>query len=216
MARRDAVIVVRHREAQDADAELGQPAAEVDLAVPLGVPVGQQNDGRPGCPGAEKARVHEIVVRPRRRNLARKREHLPSGSAVLGRMQHVVVGGRRGKPFVAMRQRFFNPRVQKSARIGLVGPAADMFEAPFKGIDPPIVIGGPPGVLVAPNFLFQPGHNAGPNPVALAFRRASACIYNARLKAGSTKLCRRISNIGACGRPVKPTCRDGGGILVRR
>ena len=48
MPRRDAVIVVRQREAQDADAELRQPAAEVDLAVPLGVPVGQQNDGGPG------------------------------------------------------------------------------------------------------------------------------------------------------------------------
>src|SRR5579862_9440111 len=127
--------------------------------MPLRIPVRQQNDGWPRRPGAEKARVHQIVVRPRRRYLARKREDLPFRGAVLRMVQDVVRGGRRGKPFIAMRERFRNPSVQEPARIGSVGSAADMLEAPFEGIDPAIVIGGPPGMLVAPYFLFQPRHN---------------------------------------------------------
>ena len=69
-------------------------------------------------------------------------------------MQYVIIGGRGGKPFVAVRERLLHPGVQKSARIGFIGPAPDVLQAPFKGKDPAVVVGGPPGVLVAAYFLF--------------------------------------------------------------
>ena len=42
---------------------------------------------------------------------------------------------------------------------GFITASADVLQAPFEGIHTAIVVDRPPGVLVAANFLFQPGHN---------------------------------------------------------
>jgi len=46
-----AVVVVGHAHFQDGDAETLNPAAKATLAVPFGVPVGEEKDGR-ACTGA--------------------------------------------------------------------------------------------------------------------------------------------------------------------
>jgi hypothetical protein len=58
-----------------------------------------------------------------------------------------------------IRQCFSHPGVQEAARIGFIGAATDMLQPPFKWIHAPVVVGGPPGMFVMANLLFQPGHN---------------------------------------------------------
>ncbi len=151
--------MIRERKPQHRDAQCIQPTAEIQLAVPFGVPVGKKHNSRAGSSCAKKSRMHEIVFRPRRRDLACERKHAPARRAVLARMQHVIVSRARGKPVIAMGQRLIHPGIQKPARIGLIAPPANVLQAPFEGKDAAIVVGSPPGVLVAANFLFEPGHS---------------------------------------------------------
>src|SRR5207245_1301233 len=46
VAARHAAVVVGHAHFEDGDAEALNPAAEAALAVPLGVPIGEEEDGR--------------------------------------------------------------------------------------------------------------------------------------------------------------------------
>jgi hypothetical protein len=74
-------------------------------------------------------------------------------------MQNVIVSRRGGKPIVAVSQCLVYPGIQKASWIGLILAPANVFQAPFEWKYAPVVIGGPPGMLVAAYFLFQPGHN---------------------------------------------------------
>src|SRR6266576_2846235 len=151
--------MIWQRKPQHRDAQCIQPAAEIQLAVPFGVPVGKKHNGGAGGSRAKKSRMHEIIFRPGRHNLARESKHASAGCPVLRRMQHVVVRRRRGKPDIAMGQCLIHPGIQKPARVGLIAPPANVLQAPFEGKDAAIVVGRPPGVLVAANFLFEPGHS---------------------------------------------------------
>ncbi len=51
-----AAVVVGHAHFQDGDAETLNPAAKATLAVPFGVPVGEEKDGR-ACTGALATRA---------------------------------------------------------------------------------------------------------------------------------------------------------------
>ncbi len=137
---------------------LVQPAAKVYLSVPFGVPVGQKHNRRTGCSRAEEAGMHKIILRPGRNDLAGEREDLSAGAAIFGWMEHVVGGGRRGEPIVAVRKSFVHPGIQEAARIGFIAAPADVFQAPFERKDAAIVVGGPPVVLVAADSFFKPGH----------------------------------------------------------
>ena len=49
--------------------------------------------------------------------------------------------------------------IQKPARIGLIAPPANVLQAPFEGKDAAIIVRRPPGMLVAADCLFEPGHS---------------------------------------------------------
>ncbi len=127
--------------------------------MPFRVPVREKHNRGPRGSRTEKARVHEIIFRPGRHNLARKCKNSATGCAIFRRMQDIIVRGRCGKPLIAVRQRFIHPAMQICVRIGFIAAPANVFQPPFEGIDTAIIVGSPPGVLVAANFLFEPGHN---------------------------------------------------------
>ena len=138
-----------------------QPAAEVHLAVPFGIPVGQQNDGRPGGAGAKKTRVHQIVICPRRRDLAGKREHAARRKRRSAEDAEHSRWQASWQTILRYAPAFRPPRHSETRADRARRPCPPMCSSPHSnGIDTPVVIGGPPGMLVAPYFLFQPGHNS--------------------------------------------------------
>jgi hypothetical protein len=52
---------------------------------------------------------------------------------------------------------------EEGTGIGVIGAATDVFEAPEKGLDAPVVVRCPAAVLVAANFLFEPAHGKANN-----------------------------------------------------
>jgi hypothetical protein len=156
-------VVVGHAHFQHGDAEALNPAAETVLAVPFGVPVGEEEDSR-ACAEAfptrasgdslacgKKLGVDGVVFRPGGFQGAGERKHVFGIEAVVGR-------GRRSEPVVAIRDRVPGILANEPAGIGIVGGAPDMLETPIERLDAPIVVGGPAAVLVAADFAFEPVH----------------------------------------------------------
>ena len=59
-----------------------------------------------------------------------------------------------------------HPAAEEGARVGLIGAAADVLEAPDEGADHAVIVGGPATMLVAADSLFEPVH--GGNPLNIA------------------------------------------------
>ena len=147
-----AAVVVRHAEAQSGDAENVEPAGESDVGVGLGVPVGKDQDSRAGMFRAEEAGVDGVVLGPGRRVGGGEGEDAVGGKAVVG-------GGRGGVEVVAARESFRDPAVEEGARVGVIGAAADVLEAPGEGEDAAVVVHRPATMLVAADGLFEPAHS---------------------------------------------------------
>lgn len=147
-----AAVVVRHAEAQSGDAENVEPAGESDVGVGLGVPVREDEDSGAGMFRAEETGVDGIVLGPGRRVGGREREDAVGGEAIVG-------GGRDSVEVVAARESFRDPTVKEGARVGVIGAAADVLEAPGEGEDAAVVVHRPATVLVAADGLFEPAHS---------------------------------------------------------
>src|SRR6266851_1639621 len=135
--------------------------AEAVLAMPFGVPVGEEEDGVAGVIRAEtrgdrltsgkELGVDGVVFRPGRFNGAGEGKDIFAIKAIVG-------GGRGGVPFGARFDGLAGIVADESTGIGVVGRAADVFEAPMEGLDAAIVVGGPAAMLVATDFALKPVH----------------------------------------------------------
>ena len=149
-----AAVMIGHAHFEDGDSQALNPAAEAILAVPFGVPVGEDEDGgtRTGRFASRKELcVDGVVFGPRGFDGAGKAEDVFAVQAVVG-------GGGRGEPVGAVFDGISGVLTEEGAGIGVVGRAANMFEAPVEGLDATVVVGGPAAVLVAADFAFKPVH----------------------------------------------------------
>ncbi len=158
-----AAIVVRHAHFEDSDSQALNPAAEAVLAVPFGVPVGKDEDGRTRTgpfTSRKELSVDGVVFGPRRFDGAGEGQDIVF--FMRGReatdVEMVVRGGRGGVPRGAVFDGISGVLAEEGAGIGVVGRAANVFEAPVEGLDAAVVVGGPAAVLVAANFAFKPIH----------------------------------------------------------
>jgi hypothetical protein len=148
-----AAVVVGHAELEDGYAHSLNPMAEAVLAVPFGVPVGEEEDGGALLLSPEELGVDGVVLGPGRFNGAGEGEHVVSIEA--------IVGGRScGVPIFAVFDGVLRVLTDEGAGIGVVGGAADVLEAPVEGLDAAIVVGGPAAVFVAADFAFEPIHKS--------------------------------------------------------
>jgi len=81
------------------------------------------------------------------------------GEDVLG-VEAVIGGGRGGVPFPAGVDGFSGVFAHKGGEVGVIGGAADVLQAPVKGLDAAIVVSGPAAVLVASDFALEPMHES--------------------------------------------------------
>jgi hypothetical protein len=156
-------VVVGHAHFQHGDAEALNPAAETVLAVPFGIPVGEEEDSRAcaeafptrasgdSLAGGKELGMDGIVFRPRRF------DGTGEGQDVL-RIEAVIGGGKCRVPFATRFDGVAGVVADECGGIGLVGRAAEVLEAPVKGLDAAIVVGGPAPMLVATNSAFEPVH----------------------------------------------------------
>src|SRR5689334_2228511 len=124
------------------------------LLFPSRIPLRQHDHRRPlfafrAPPRRKELPVNSIVLRPRRSDLACKRQDV--------RVEFVVVRGRRRVPFIASCDRPIGELSKKSPRI-CITRAADMIESPRKRQRPAIRLLRPPLVLVPPYLLLEPSH----------------------------------------------------------
>ncbi|MCU1314680.1 MAG: hypothetical protein JWN63_2 [Candidatus Acidoferrum typicum] len=148
-----AAVVVGHAHLEDGDAQALNPVAETVLAVPFGVPVGEEEDGGAGAgfSGGKELGVDGVVFRPGRFYGAGEGDDVFAVESVIG-------GGRGGVPFPARFDSLAGALADEGAGIGLIGRTVNVLEAPLEGLDAAIVIGGPAAVLVAADFAFEPIH----------------------------------------------------------
>src|SRR6267378_862879 len=135
--------------------------AEAVLAVPFGVPVGEEEDGVAGVIRAEtrgdrlatgeQLGVDGVVFRPGGCDGAGEGKNIFA-------IEAVIRGRRGGVPIHAGFDGSTGVVADEGGRIGVIGGAADVFEAPVEGLDAAIVVGGPAAVLVAADFAFEPMH----------------------------------------------------------
>ena len=153
MARNRAAVVIRKAHFDRSDAQPVQPAAHGLLLFPACVPLSSTTTRRSfriGAPRGKELPIHAIVFGPRGRDSAGERQNAVS--------QHVIVGWIRRVPFRCGPK--FPPRnAGEMSRIGIIGPAADMFKAPRKREHAAVRLVGPAPMLVAPDHLLEPGHD---------------------------------------------------------
>ena len=105
-------IVIRKAQAQRADPEAIEQTAQPDVALGIGIPLREHDDGAaPAALGwiGEVARAHQIVVGMRRVNRARERQDAID--------ERVVVGGRDVVKALADLRGLLAPRLQKACGI---------------------------------------------------------------------------------------------------
>src|SRR5262249_47889782 len=146
------------------DAALVEPAADIDLHVPLGIPLWQNDHRGARIASREEPGMNSIVFAPQRLHGARECQHPVAATGVLGWMQDVVVSWTRREPFFAVCGAFSYQRIKDPLRVPLFGEAADVFQPPGKRPHPAIIVGRPAAMFVSPKFLFEPGHGAVNEP----------------------------------------------------
>jgi hypothetical protein len=157
-----APAVVRHVHFQGGNAEAGDPFAEAVLAVPLGVPVGKDENrgascgfdrGTPVGRGGPKAGVDSVVLGPGRFDGTRESKNVFPVEVVIG-------GWSSGEPVGAVFDGVFRVLADEFSGGRVGGIAADMLQAPVEGLDAAVVVGGPATVLVTADFAFEPVHGS--------------------------------------------------------
>ena len=153
-----AAVVIGHAHFEDRDADALEPLAEAALAVPFGVPVREEEDGGRFFVGAlgigfggEKLAVNGVVFRPGRGDGAGEGEDVVGAQGVVGR-------GSGGEPVAAVGNDVLGVLADEGGRVGIVGIATEVFQAPVEGLHATVVVGSPAAVLVAADFAFEPVH----------------------------------------------------------
>jgi hypothetical protein len=155
-----AAVVVGHAHLEDGDAHALNPVAEAVLAVPFSVPVGEEEDRGALLLPPKELGMNDVVFRPGRFDGTGESEDVfcfKCGRRATD-VEAVIGGWGGGIPVPAVLDGFVGILVDERARIGLIGGAADVLEAPVEGLDAAIVVGGPAAVLVAADFAFEPVH----------------------------------------------------------
>ena len=111
VSRNHAAIVIRHGKTQGGNSQAIEPQANFHLHVPFGIPLRQHHHRGTRFAHRKKARVHPIILRPRRIYRAREGQDAVAMPAILrtrvicvaraaifGRMQDVIGGGLCVKP----------------------------------------------------------------------------------------------------------------------
>src|ERR1700730_1481486 len=127
MSRNHSPVVIRQRNSQRGNSHAVQPAANVYLRIPLGIPLRQNHDRGPTIADRKKTRMHQVIFRPGILDLAGEREY-PRAAGSFRRMQMVVIGGRGCVPISTMLECPFYPGVEKLARVGSTGGASDVLQ----------------------------------------------------------------------------------------
>jgi len=120
-----AAIVEGHAHLEDGDAQALNPVAETVLAVPFGVPVGEEEDSGAvtGFSRRKQLRVNRVVFRPGRFDGAGEGEDVfffMRGRRVTD-VELVIGGGRGGVPFLARFDGFAGVFADECAGIGVSG-----------------------------------------------------------------------------------------------
>src|SRR4029077_1235179 len=112
--------------------------AEAVLAVPFGVPVGEEEDSGPdaGVSCGKELSVDGVVFGPGGLDGAGEGENV-------FRIEAVVGGRSGGVPVAAVFDGVFGVFAKKCAGICIIGRAADVLKAPMEGLDAAVVVGGP-------------------------------------------------------------------------
>ena len=115
VALRHAAVMVGHAHFEDGDAQALNPVAEAVLAVPFGVPVGEEEDGgsETSFSGGKKLCVDDVVFRPGRFDRTGEGEDVFAIVAVIG-------GGRHGVPVAAVLDGLIGVLADECAGIGLI------------------------------------------------------------------------------------------------
>jgi hypothetical protein len=148
-------VVVGHAHFENGDAHALDPVAEAVLAVPFGVPVGEEEDSGALFLAGKELGVDGVVFGPRGVDGAGERQNI-------FRIETVVGGGAGGVPFPARFDGILSVLADEGTGVELIRGAADVLEAPVEGLDAAIVVGGPTAVLVATDFALEPIHESRP------------------------------------------------------
>jgi hypothetical protein len=146
-----AAVVVGEAHFEDGDADALEPLAEAALAVPFGVPVGEEEDSATVFLPGEELRVDDVVLGPVRVDRTGEGQDVFPVEAVVGCWGC-------GVPLFARFDGLLGVLAYEITRIGVAGIAADVLEAPVEGLDATIVVGSPAAVLVAADAAFEPVH----------------------------------------------------------
>lgn len=161
VAANHAAVMIRHAHLEGADAEALQPFTKAALAVPFGVPVGEDENGGLLVFRRKKLSMHGVVFRPGRNDGAGEGEDVvifPRGRKAID-VEAVVRSGSRCVPIVTVLDGASGVAAEELAGIvAVVACAADVFEAPVEGTNHAVVVRGPAAVLVAADSLFEPMH----------------------------------------------------------
>src|SRR5947199_7273305 len=103
MTTRDASVMIWQRKFQRSDAEGIQPPAQIQLAVPFGIPVREDHNSRTRRSCLKKSGVHSIIFSPGRNDAAGEGKDAPCTSAIFGRMQNVILRRADRKPVITVR-----------------------------------------------------------------------------------------------------------------
>src|SRR4029077_10362090 len=83
VARNHSPVVIGHGKTQRGDSPAVEPLTNLQLYVPFGIPLRQDDNSRPGVARREKTRVHAIIFRPERSYRAGESEDAISVRAIL-------------------------------------------------------------------------------------------------------------------------------------
>src|SRR5712671_6517662 len=117
--------------------------------MPLGVPVGQDQNRRAARTGREKLRVNGIVLRPRRLDRAGECQDILLVQAVIRCWRSVI-------PLFAIRQDAVGVGAHEFAWIRVPGGTTDVFQSPGKRAHQTVVVRLPAALLITVDAACEP------------------------------------------------------------
>src|SRR6267154_1678847 len=117
--------------------------------MPLGIPVGQDENGRAAGARWEELRVNGIVFRPRRPDRAGKCQNILLVQAVVRCWRSVI-------PLFAIHQDAVRVRAHEFAWIRVLGGTTDVFQSPGKRAHQTVVVRLPAALLITVDAACEP------------------------------------------------------------
>ena len=117
--------------------------------MPLGIPIGQDEYRRMRVARRKELGMDGVVFRPGRRDRTRESKNVVIIETIIGSWRGAV-------PLRAVFEHFARVSADELSRIGVLGRAANVFEAPGKRAHEAIVVRFPASLLIAKNALCKP------------------------------------------------------------